>query len=185
MSEDSPFKSRTMLVIIATCSLGLCALIAMIIFRGEKQTGINGNAYFLDLNTKTLFVAPLNSTPPIDAPSGPGADGKPAGVRAHLYRCDESGPDLDGMTIDQIKISGAYIGYLEKRTDAFKAFIAQSETGSPPDPNMAARMVKQPNLISDPEGIRWVPDASPEGRKILQKSLNGCPGSPAIPCQPQ
>lgn len=184
MSTPPNLKNRTMLAILAVCSVGLCVLLAMKLLRGGAHAGTSGDAYFLDLNTNTLFVSSSSSIPPIEAPSGAGPAGKQAGVRAHVFSCDESSRDLNGMTLDQISQSGAYIGYLEKRTDAFKAYITQSETGTPPDPNLAARMVKQPNLISEPDGKRWVPDVSPEGQKILQKGRNGCEGAAAYPCHP-
>jgi hypothetical protein len=41
--------------------------------------------WFYDLNTGKLFVAKSKLIPPIEAPSGPLENGKPAGVKAYVF----------------------------------------------------------------------------------------------------
>lgn len=43
--------------------------------------------WYYDLNTKKPFRSKTLMCPPIEAPSGPAADGAPAGVRAYVFSC--------------------------------------------------------------------------------------------------
>lgn len=54
--------------------------------------------WFYDLNNGELFAQPLNTRPPVKAPSGD-KDGKPAGVRAHVFACDGHCGDKDARHI--------------------------------------------------------------------------------------
>ena len=186
MDARQTYLKRILIAASITGALVLCVILFFGIFRGNPHVGVSGEAYFYDLNNGTVFVAAASSIPPIETPSGNGPEGKPAGVRAYIYSCDEDYADFRGMTADQVEESGAFIGYLEKRTDYFKEYMANTERDSTAvDPAVAARMGKQPILIQQLGDQRWVPDVSPRGQKIQQAARQRCPGTPAILCNPR
>jgi hypothetical protein len=186
MNARQTHLKRILIAVSITGALVLCVVFISSVYRGNPHVGVTGEAYFYDLRGGTVFVAPASSVPPIQAPSGNGPDGKPAGVRAYIYSCDEDYADFRGMTADQVEQSGAFIGYLEKRTDYFKEYMANTERDSTAvDPAVAARMVKQPILIQKLGDQRWVPDISPRGQKIQQAARQRCPGTTAVLCNPR
>lgn len=113
--------------------------------------------WYYDLNTGKLFTARIES-PPIDAPSGKLPDGKPAGVRAHVYscgRCDlEADRQVAWLETFEGKAGGPSWGADGKRKPATPpgaAGSASAATGS---------LVKTPDLKT------WVSNGSEDGRKL-------------------
>jgi hypothetical protein len=99
--------------------------------------------WYYDLNTGKLFAAEEGLTPPIDAPSGPSADGSAAGVRAHVF-----------TYVEEPNESEYYIGFIETQDTGGMKLIRRV-----PDPNW------QP--VDSPQGRTiiteaFVPDANGE-----------------------
>ncbi len=99
--------------------------------------------WYYDLNTGKLFAAPEGLMPPIDAPSGPSADGSAAGVRAHVF-----------TYVKEPNESEYYIGFLETERPGGVKLI---------------RRVRDPNWqpVDSPQGRAiiteaFVPDANGE-----------------------
>ena len=67
----------------------------------SSASGSCHHIWYYDLNTRELFRAPYDSGNPCDAPSGPRADGTPAGVFATVYACG----DCDDLAARQIVLS--------------------------------------------------------------------------------
>jgi len=112
-------------------------------------------AWYYDLNTGKLFIAEAGRKPPIDAPSGPSPDGKPAGVRAYVLSYK---PDPNE--------SERFIAYLET-------------TGSPdmlpklpgkPGGGITAQKWTKGNMIRRVNDTFWVPADSPLGLRILREA---------------
>lgn len=111
-------------------------------------------AWFYDLNTNNLFRAARNKLGPIEAPSGPLANGEEAGVRAHVYSyvMDPNAEEL-------------FVGFLEK-----------------PDPNTPGKRPTwrrgdfdkwtRYRVIRRVEDTSWVPAASEAGQAILQSLIH-------------
>jgi hypothetical protein len=106
-------------------------------------------AWFFDLNSETLFVASSKKTGPVAAPSGPLANGRPAGFRARVYSYDVNPEPAD-----------LFVGFLE-RPDPNAAIKAAAADINSFDRWAGARLIKRP------EDARWVSAAGPEGRAII------------------
>ena len=102
-------------------------------------------AWFYDLNTGELFVTRFKSIPPIDAPSGPLANGEPAGVRAYVYR-------YAGQAEDE-----KFIAYIEKFTPQ-AADLMKSR-----DKEIRAKAWQEGRLVRRTDGKEWVSANSPAG----------------------
>jgi len=107
--------------------------------------------WFYDLNTGNLFVARSGQIPPIEAPSGPLSDGRPAGVRACVL-----------SYVDEPNEAERFIGFLEMADpNAQKSAAAPTEiTGNRWGQGMLIRRVGDK---------RWVPADSDWGRYIVRE----------------
>ena len=105
--------------------------------------------YFYDLNTKTLFEAPADSEIPMSRESGD-FEGKPAGVRAHVFAC--------GQCSDE---SARFIGYLEKP-------LPPEDRPPPDDPRSEVTLIKRE------EDTKWVESDSREAERIRQAVYQRC-----------
>ncbi|MFA5424394.1 MAG: hypothetical protein WC374_11120 [Phycisphaerae bacterium] len=139
---------------IALASGFIFLLVLLKIFSGPSRPVIEESkkAWYYDLNTQKLFVAQADLQVPIDAPSGPLPDGKPAGVRAHVftYAYEPNENDL-------------IIGYLEM-----------------PDPNFVSQNTANENwtvgkLLCRPGDERWVPAGSSQGSSIMREASKRSP----------
>jgi hypothetical protein len=113
-------------------------------------------AWFYDLNTGKLFVAKSKLKPPIEAPSGPLADGRPAGVIAHVFTYSYE-PNKSEL----------FIGFLET-TDP-NAVIDISGSGN--TKTDSAQSWGQGKLIRRVDDKRWILGSSKEARAILNEVL--------------
>lgn len=112
------------------------------------------NAWYYDLNTGKLFTAPQGLEPPIEAPSGPTPDGKPAGVRAYVLSYK---PDPNE--------SERFIAYLETTGSAdMMAKLPTRPGGS------ATQKSGKGMLIRKVDGKFWVPADSTLGLRILREA---------------
>jgi hypothetical protein len=140
--------------IIAVLSVLLLGLVLSLVRRetsGPPRYKESKKAWFYDLNTGELFSASSKQTGPIKAPSGPLPNGKPAGVRAHVYSylSDPNAAEL-------------FVGFLEK-----------------PDPKANVKKLSSDRrnfkewargrLIRRVGGDEWISPTSQRGRQIIQE----------------
>jgi hypothetical protein len=119
-----------------------------------EQVDTSEKEWFYDLKHRGLFVAKGGQLPPIEAPSGPLANGEPAGVRAYVFTYSD-----DPNTTD------TFIGFLET-TDPN---VGKSTIG-PMDLRVSgAELFSKGRLIRRVEDKEWVEANSEEGRAILKE----------------
>jgi len=112
--------------------------------------------WFYDLKHRRLFVARKGQIPPIEAPSGPLANGEPAGVRAYVFTYS-----------NEPNTTETFIGFLET-TDPN---VDKSSIG-PMDLRVSgAEIWGKGRLIRRVKDEKWVPANSEEGRAILKKTF--------------
>lgn len=147
-------------IIISITGVTLVILLIVIIglMSGPKAPEIKEfkKAWFYDLNTGKLFVGKSKLKPPIEAPSGPLADGRPAGVIAHVFTYAHEPNE-----------SERFIGFLET-TDP-NAVIDISSSGK--TKTDSTKSWGQGKLIRRVEDERWIPGSSKEAREILNEVL--------------
>jgi len=131
--------------------------------------------WYYDLNTGKLFIAKSDLIPPIEAPSGPLPDGKPAGVKAYVF----------SYTYEPNE-SERFIGFLETFTSEARknqSKSAKSKAGS------AAELIKQwgqGRLVRRVEDEQWYAANSDEGRAIIEEAfVPNKNGEHARYCPPQ
>lgn len=134
------------------------------------------DVYYYDLGTGELFLAKSNEIPPIDAPSGPGPNNTPQGVRAYVFSC--------GDCSDK---SQQFVGWLEMFTpDAKRALSSPPK----PDPNNPQgpeyyELWARGHLVSVPGSGKWVQANSEEGFKVMESIQSKCgPNIAPKPCFP-
>ena len=173
-------------IIIAAAVLVLVASVLMIVrqARGPQLPPMPTHEWFYDLNSQKLFSVPIGKTPPIDAPSGPGRDGTPAGVRAYVYSCGTCSE------------SERFIGYLESYPPQVKQRIEQREAqmraGQPPEiPSSPADVdldmdirTGLASVVRRPDQPEWVSIRSDAGKKLISEALQRCGGKPPTACPP-
>lgn len=111
--------------------------------------------WYYDLNTGKLFKSKVGQAPPIEAPSGPLEDGRPAGVRAYVFYKAGNNEKI--------------VGFLEKELPL--------EINSSNDLYQPVSM----KLIKKIEGDRWIPATSEAGRTIAREYFSN---SNYTRCQP-
>src|ERR1043166_9257105 len=146
-------RKKRSAVLLALVALGICGFI---IFREthHSEPPPPRRAWYYDLNTRRLFSGGLGLLPPIDAPSGPLADGRPAGVRAYVFGCKSC------------RESERFIAYLETYTEQARAQDWSMQQSSPPRPD-ASFQPGQGILVKRPDDASWVERNSPEGQQII------------------
>ena len=126
-------------------------------------------AWFYDLNTAKLFPGPIDSIPPIPAPSGPLPDGTLAGVLAHVHTC-KTCAEAERAVV-----------YLETRTPEAQAKVAALRKVPPhTDPPPEIRNANcEGILVRLPSDTRWIDNKTQEGRAIEDQTLfDLCPDQP-------
>jgi len=127
--------------------------------------------WYYDQNSGKLFVAEKGLTPPVDAPSGPRPNGKPAGVRACVLSYSQEPNE-----------SERFIGFLE--TTAPPELLAQQPIQ--PGPDSAATQWGQGKLIRRIEDKTWFFADSREGQRIIEEAFAAnADGERPIYCQPE
>ena len=144
---------RIIIGITAVCVLVLLTTVIGLLSPGEApKVKEYKKAWFYDLNTGKLFIAKSGLIPPIKAPSGPLGNGKPAGVKAHVFTYAYEPNE-----------SERFIGFLET-TDP-NAVRDSSESGKPRTDS--AKSWGQGKLFRRVQDEQWIPGSSKEGRAIL------------------
>jgi len=113
-------------------------------------------AWYYDLNTGKLFAAKSSLVPPIEAPSGPLPDGRPAGVRAHVFTFSAEPNESD-----------RFIGFLET-TDPNAGI---NGSGSEGERTGGFASWGHGKLIRRVEDEKWVSGGSKEARAILEEAF--------------
>jgi len=149
--------SRSPVLIIGASMLLLLGVIAFLVTLTlpEKvvQVDKSEKQWFYDLNHQSLFTAKSGQLPPIEAPSGPLANGAPAGVRAYVFSYSD-----DPNTTD------TFIGFLETiDPNVDKGSIGHMDLRVP-----GAETFSKGRLIKRPKDKKWVEANSEEGRAILK-----------------
>ena len=112
--------------------------------------------WFYDLKHRRLFVSRKGQIPPIEAPSGPLANGEPAGVRAYVFTYS-----------NEPNTTETFIGFLET-TDPN---VDKSSIG-PMDLRVSgAEIWGKGRLIRRVKDEKWVPANSDAGRAILKETF--------------
>lgn len=134
----------------------LFAITGSLMFGGRKTVAVDKSpkAWFYDLNTGKLFTAKNNLVPPIEAPSGPLLNGRPAGVRAYVF-----------SFVPEPNESELFIGFLEKSDPNAGPAPANSEAEG-------SKLWGQGRLIRLVEDKEWYQANSREGRDILRRFFN-------------
>ncbi len=130
--------------------------------------------YYYDVNTKALFTASAKEWPPIDGPSGkPGPDGKPAGVRAHVFAC--------GSCADE---KNRFVGFLENLTPEAKAVVLRIKQGEAP-PRADLEVWELGTFIRTPDQEAWTQRTDPAHAKVIEAIKAQCSGrGPLTDCFP-
>jgi hypothetical protein len=152
--------SRSPILIISASVLLVVGVIAFLVWLSlpEKvvQVDTSEKQWFYDLNHQSLFVVKSGQLPPIEAPSGPLANGAPAGVRAYVFTYSN-----DPNTTD------TFIGFLE----TIDPNVDKSTIG-PMDLRVSgAETFSEGRLIRRTKDKEWVEANSEEGRAILKEAF--------------
>lgn len=178
LRETLEKHSAVTIAVVVIVLLASSTLLYKNVFRGRVVPNID-QRYFFDLNTGMLFLADVAALPPVEAPSGTLPDGKPAGVRAHVYACGECG-QYDGMTAEQMHASGALIGWVETYSQAATAAVSQNSD----DPYNADVGISG-QFVRDPLGDEWIPLDSDAAAELMRRAMESCPaGQRPNPCHP-
>jgi hypothetical protein len=152
--------SRSPVLIIGASAILLLGVIAFLVTLTlpEKvmQVDTSEKEWFYDLNHQRLFTAKSGQLPPIEAPSGPLANGDPAGVRAYVFSYSD-----DPNTTD------TFIGFLETTDpNVDKSSIGLMDLRVP-----GAETFSKGRLIRRIKDKEWVEANSEEGRAILKEAF--------------
>ncbi len=136
-------------------SVVLLVVVLLWVRRGAPATALPQGkmAWFCDTNTGELFLARRNKVGPVPAPSGPTADGEPAGFRAHVY-----------SYVLEPNESDLFVGFLERPDDTGGVKVSPADTKD-------LQKWSQGRLLKRVKDEEWVPAAGPEGQAILQEML--------------
>lgn len=141
-------------IIILLTNLSVIILIIAVYFMVRKNNSTEFSdfqkSWYYDLNTGMLFVAGNELVTPIPAPSGPGPDGKPVGVKAYVF----------SFTRDPNE-SQRFVGFLEKADPNY----ANSKTIDGLAKWGEGKLIKR---IGDKQ---WYSATSKEGKEILKRAL--------------
>jgi len=147
------------------------------IFGPEERRAVRGGtAYFLDLNTREIFVGP-GYISPVEAPSGDRPDGGLAGVRATVYTC---GDPLDpiGLTPEELRDLGGGVGYVSKYTPEAREAIEERRTRSfeDGDPQLIrlTQAIRAGHLVATLDAERWYQADTREGFEITTAWRDAC-----------
>jgi hypothetical protein len=147
-------RPRLIGVVAGVSVLMLLAVIVVLLIPEEKvEVKEYKKAWFYDLNTGELFVASNELAGPIEAPSGPLACGRPAGVRAYVFSYSDEPNEAE-----------RFVGFLERPWDGAK----EEDLGSAKAGGGGVSRWGHGRLICRAGDERWVPADCEEGRAILR-----------------
>lgn len=171
-SQDSSKLQRNLTVI---ACIAVIAVASFFIARGlMNRTPRMPGAYFVDLNTNKIFVAPANTMGPVNTPSGP-FENEPAGVRIFMFSCSPC-PLLDGKTIQEAEALGATMGWLEKYKPESKKLIEEGD--------IKPETLVEGLLMRAVSGGPWTSPSTREAQALREKIARLCVGMPGKACNP-
>jgi hypothetical protein len=143
-------------ITVVTVFLLVVVVISLLSGPGAPEVKEFKKGWYYDLNTGKLFVAKSGLVPPIEAPSGPLPDGRPAGVRAHVFTFAAEPNESD-----------RFIGFLET-TDPNTVI-----NGSGSDGWRSGGFASwgEGKLIRRVGDEKWVSGSSKEARVILDETF--------------
>lgn len=133
------------LLAIAICILGY----VLFIKGGRGGTGTEQVIYY-DIKSNTIKLIDRPGTDPY--PDSPMTDA-PDAYHATIFSCGECGEITDGMTADQLKQAGMFVGYIHMR-----------DPGTMFDPEMNPSSKYRPL-----EAKNWYPSSSEQWMSVLDK----------------
>lgn len=145
--------------VLAIAATGLSVILVVVVLARalwstpDSSFPLARSAWFYDVNTGKLFPGSPKKTGPIKAPSGPTADGEPAGFRAHVYSYLREPNDAE-----------LFVGFLERPDPDSESKCSASDFGQ-------FDKWARSRLIRRPKDKGWVPATSPEGKKILEEMI--------------
>jgi len=152
--------SRSPKLVIGVSTVSFVVLVGVLIWLSLPEKAVEVENYekewFYDLKHRRLFVGRRGQIPPIEAPSGPLANGEPAGVRAYVFTYSN-----DPNTTE------TFIGFLET-TDPN---VDKGSLGSVDLRASGSEILTQGRLIRRVRDEKWVPANSEEGRAILKETF--------------
>ncbi|MFZ2146806.1 MAG: hypothetical protein WAV28_06250 [Sedimentisphaerales bacterium] len=152
--------SRSPKLVIGVSTVSFVVLVGVLIWLSllEKVVVVENyeKDWYYDLKHRRLFVERKGQIPPIEAPSGPLANGEPAGVRAYVFTYSN-----DPNT------TKTFIGFLET-TDPN---VDKSSLGSVDLRVSGAEIWGKGRLVRRVRDEKWVPANSEEGRAILKETF--------------
>jgi len=149
--------------------------------------------YYYDLGSGSLFVGDVSSYAPIGAPSGTieyKGEEQQAGMKAYVIACGACESSLDGMSLQEIRQTGAEIAYLEKFSVEAKQHLEAMEGKGMTMPMMMEDPAMMGRLVAEaPEEPGMYPEfynlATPSAQMLHQAFLEECPdGSRPTQCVP-
>lgn len=166
-------NNPAVVTIIAIVVLLVCLAVIWSQLGGGRGYSPITEIYFYDLNTGELFIAEATAVAPIEAPSGD-FNGLPAGVRAHVYACDDCGDESDRE-----------VAFLQMTPMEVKQRVEQARASGNEDQMYEAEMVMETaSLVRAPDGTNWVPMLGEEGNEIMSRVGNMCVDGWPKPCFP-
>jgi hypothetical protein len=152
--------SRSPKLVIGVSVVAVVGLLVFVIWLSLPKKVVEVENYekdwFYDLKHRRLFVGRRGQIPPIAAPSGPLANGEPAGVRAYVFTYS-----------NEPNTTETFIGFLET-TDPN---VDKSSIG-PMDLRVSgAEIWGKGRLIRRVKDEQWVPAKSDAGRAILKETF--------------
>ncbi len=152
--------SRSPILIISISVILVVGVLAFLVWLSlpEKvvQVDTSEKEWFYDLNHRRLFIEKSGQLPPIEAPSGPLANGEQAGVRAYVFTYSN-----DPNTTD------TFIGFLE----TIDPNVDKSSIGPIDLRVIGSETFTNGRLIRRVKDKEWVQANSEKGRAILKEAF--------------
>ncbi len=152
--------NRSPKLVISASAVSVFVLMGIVIWLSLPKKVVEVENYekdwYYDQKHRRLFVGRRGQIPPIEAPSGPLANGEPAGVRAYVFSFSSEPNEAD-----------RFIGFLET-TDPN---VAKSSLGHVDLRVSGAEIWGKGRLIRRVKDEKWVPANSEEGRVILKETF--------------
>jgi len=152
--------SRSPKIVLSVSVVSMVGLLVFVIWLSLPKKVVEVENYekewFYDLKHRRLFVGRRGQIPPIAAPSGPLANGEPAGVRAYVFTYS-----------NEPNTTETFIGFLET-TDPN---VDKSSIGLMDLRVSGAEIWGKGRLIRRVRDEQWVPANSDAGRAILKETF--------------
>jgi predicted transcriptional regulator len=116
-------------------------------------------AWYYDMNTGKLFKAEARLLPPIEAPSGPDANGLPAGVKAFVYKYIGDAN------------SKPFLAFLQTTAPGKKEIVEQILRSEKSESQESANKIQSLTLVKRVKDKKWYPADSGEGVYVMMDKM--------------